>query len=464
MSGGEILALAAGIVMVLVAAVLALAETSLTRLSKARAAALVDEERPGALVLRHLLDDRERALNPVLLLQLSCYLASAAIVGALIQPRLGPWATILVSIATLIVIYVVAVAMPKTWALQHPERAGLLTAPLVNALLLFPPLRWVTRGLIGISNVILPGKGRPGGPAISEDELLAFAQAAAQDEAIEDDEQALIASIIEFGDTVVREVMVPRPDMVSVDNRVTVAEAMETVLAHGYSRLPICGTGIDDVVGVVIAKDLMRAEHNQGASRPIRELVREPYFVPETKRVAELLPEMQARQVHLAIVIDEYGGTAGLVSLEDLIEELVGEIVDEFDHEEAMIEPLPGGDVRVKARMPVDELNELLGAGLPEGHWDTVGGLMFHLLGHVPDEGECTSADGYVLRAEKVQGRRIGRVHVGRAVECQEESSVADPEDGEAEGRENAGTSSSGPAGGAMRGRNDAPDGMRVDQ
>jgi CBS domain containing-hemolysin-like protein len=187
---------------------------------------------------------------------------------------------------------------------------------------------------------------------------------------------------------------------------------MEVVLLNGYSRIPVCGESIDDIVGVIFAKDLMRAERDGHADREVSELLRDPIFVPETKRIAELLPEMQREQFHIAIVVDEYGGTAGLVTLEDLIEELVGEIVDEYDREEPMIEPLPGGSVRVNARMPVDELNELLHAELPEGDWNTIGGLMFHLLGHVPIEGETIVADGHVLRAERVQGRRIGRVHI----------------------------------------------------
>lgn len=414
MTGAEIAGLVVAALLVVFAAVLAVAETSLTHLSLSRARALDEEERKHAATLVRLLEQREATLNPVLFLQLTCYLVAATVLGAVADSYLGLGGLVLVMIVALFVVYIVAVAIPKTWALQHTDRAALTTAPLVRALVRFPPLRWLTRGLIGVANVILPGKGRREGPSISEEELLAFAEAAVSSDAIDADEQALIESIIEFGDTIVREVMVPRPDMVTIDSQFRVADAMEVCLLNGYSRIPVSGEGIDDIVGLIIAKDLMRAERDGHSSEPVGDYYRKLYFVPETKPVADLLPEMQSNQQHLAIVVDEYGGTAGLVTLEDLIEELVGEIVDEFDHEEAMIEPMPDGEVRVNARMPVDEVNEILQTELPEGDWDTVGGLMFHLLGHVPVEGESTESDDCRLHAERVQGRRIGRVRISR--------------------------------------------------
>ncbi len=230
---------------------------------------------------------------------------------------------------------------------------------------------------------------------------------------IEVEERTLIRSIIDFGDTVVREVMVPRPDMTVVSADTPVDSAVATVLARGVSRLPASGDGgIDDIVGIIHSRDLMKASIDGLGSMPCRSLLRDAHYVPETKRVAELLREMQAEKFHMAIVIDEYGSTAGLVTLEDLIEELVGEIVDEFDVEGPRVEPLPGGDVRVDARMPVDEVNELLSIELPEGDWDTVGGLVFSRLGHVPAEGEVLDVDGHSLRAERVVGRRIGRIRI----------------------------------------------------
>jgi putative hemolysin len=188
---------------------------------------------------------------------------------------------------------------------------------------------------------------------------------------------------------------------------------LEVAIQAGYSRIPVYDQGIDDVIGIVYTKDLVRTlQEDSESERTARDLARKAEFVPEGKKVAELMREMQKDKFHMAIVVDEYGGTAGLVTLEDLIEELVGEIVDEFDVEEPSIEALPGGTYRVNARMPLDEVNELLEAEFPEGDWDTIGGFVFNLLGHVPTEGESVEHDGYRLAAEKVQGRRIGRVRI----------------------------------------------------
>jgi CBS domain containing-hemolysin-like protein len=411
-SGAEILAVVAVVVLLGAAIVMALAETSLTHITRAKASSMEEEGVRGASTLRRLLDHPERVLNPVLLLVLLCHLAIATVVAVVVENRFGAGWVAVAALAELLVIYVVGEAAPKTYALQHTPRAAAAVAPVVGAVAGFPPLRWLTRLLIGISNVLLPGRGRSAGPTVTEEELLAFADVAAEAEVIEDEERALIESIIEFGDTVAREVMVPRPDMISVAASFKIADVMEVVILNGYSRLPVYGEGIDDIVGLVYAKDLMRAERDGRGDLEVRELQRPAQFVPETKRVAELLREMQAEKFHMAIVVDEYGGTAGLVTLEDLIEELVGEIVDEYDVEEPPIEPLPGGDVRVNARMSIDELNDLLHAELPEGDWDTVGGLVYSLLGHVPVEGETVEVDGRTLRAERVQGRRIGRVRI----------------------------------------------------
>ena len=415
MTTGEIVLAVLVVVLVGVAAVLAMAETALTHLPMSRAIALEEAGRRGAGILRRLLEGRERVLNPVLLLVVVCHLSAAALVALLANEAFGPLGIVLAVVALAVVLFVVAEAAPKTYALQHTARAALLAAPLVSVLARFPPVRFVTWALIALSNLILPGKGRSAGPVVSEEELLALADVAVSEDVIESEERTLIRSIIDFGDTVVREVMVPRPDMTVVQADVAVDSAIATVLAKGVSRLPASGEGIDDIVGILHSRDLMKASIEGLGSMPCRSLMREAHYVPETKRVAELLREMQAQKFHMAIVIDEYGSTAGLVTLEDLIEELVGEIVDEFDVEDPPLEPLPNGDWRVNARMPLDEVNELLRLDLPEGDWDTIGGLVFNALGHVPAEGEAVEIDGHRLRAERVDNRRIGRVRITRA-------------------------------------------------
>ncbi len=414
MSSSQTLMLAAVVALILMAGFLAMAETSLTRTSRVKALSLVEEKRRGAAALLRLVEQPERFLNPVLLLVLLCHLVAATLVGILSEDLFGPWGVAAAVAFEVVIIFVLAEALPKTYAVQHAEGAALLVAPIVSLIVRIPGVRPLTRGLIGLSNVLIPGRGLEKGPFVSEEELLAMADVAVEEDVIEREERQLIHSIIEFGDTVVREVMVPRPDMVAVEARAGVSDALELVMSAGYSRIPVYEQGIDDIAGILYAKDLMKAVREGRAEEQVRNLARPARFVPETKRVAELMPEMQKSKTHMAIVVDEHGGTAGIVTLEDLLEELVGEIVDEYDVEEPPVEPLPDGGVRVSARMPIDELNDLLAADFPEGDYDTVGGLVYFLLGHVPAEGETVDYDGHRLHAERVQGRRIGRVRVSK--------------------------------------------------
>jgi putative hemolysin len=250
--------------------------------------------------------------------------------------------------------------------------------------------------LIRVANIVLPGKGIKEGPYVTEQELLAMADTAADEAVIEREERRLIHSIIDFGDTVAREVMVPRPDMVTVPVTASVHEAADVASSEGFSRIPVYGTNIDDIVGIAYLKDLMRAEREGRAGVPVPEVMRQAQFVPESKRIAEVMREMQAGKHHLAIVVDEYGGTAGLVTLEDVLEE-----------------HLDSGHLQVDGGLSIDEINELSGVELPQGDWDTVGGLVYSLLGHVPEEGEVARCDSYQLVAQKVEGRRIAQVLIG---------------------------------------------------
>lgn len=421
-------ALMIGAVVVLLAMLvfLAAAETGLTRISRSKASGLADSGKPSGRTLVRLVTHPEEFINPLLLVVLVVQSVQTALTTLVAERLFGGAGVAVALFVNIVLVFVLTEAAPKTWAVQHPVRAALVSARPIHALTRFWPLRLISRGLIGLTNVILPGKGLKQGPFVTEEELLAVADEAAESESIDAEERALIRDIIEFGDTVVREVMVPRTDMVTVASDFRVADVMEVVLLNGYSRVPVCGEGIDDVVGVVYAKDLMRAERDGHEAAEVSTLMRTAGFVPETKRVAELLREMQREQFHMAIVIDEYGGTAGLATLEDLIEELVGEIVDEYDVEDPRVEPLPGGDMRVDGRLSIDEANEVLANPLPEGDWDTVGGLLFHTLGRIAAEGDVVVVDGHELRADRVQGRRITRVRISRPAPAP----VADPQDG----------------------------------
>jgi putative hemolysin len=409
---GDLVLIVVVLVLLAASAILALAETSLVRMSPAKARALVDDGRRGAKVLVRLTENPQGFLNPVLLLVLICQLVVATLVGILAAHWFGAWGVVAATVFEIVVIFVLGEAVPKNWAVHHPERAALFSAPLVAGLVRFWPVRMVSGALIGLANLLIGEQGQYLGSGVTESELLAMADVALEGDVIETEERALIHSIIEFGDTVVREVMVPRPDMVTIGADETVEAVLERALEVGFSRMPVVEQQGDDVVGLAYTKDMIRTVRSGKGEDPVRSHVRIAHFVPETKRVSDLMREMQAETFHLAIVVDEYGGTAGLVTLEDLIEELVGEIVDEFDVEEAQVEELGGGELRVSARLPVDEVNDLIHASLPTGPWDTVGGLVFDLLGHVPAAGESVTVDGMQLVVDRVNGRRIERVRI----------------------------------------------------
>jgi CBS domain containing-hemolysin-like protein len=396
--------------------VLAMAETSLVRMSRIKAKSLVDEKRRGARQLARLVENPANFLNPILLLVLICQLVSATLVGIVAVHLFGALGVVFGIVFEVVVIFVFFEAVPKNWAVQHADRAALLSAPIVGALIRFPPIRWLSALLIGLANRIIgvaddDGEGMPRS-YITDSELKAMADVAHEEKVIEKEERTFIHSIIDFGDTVAREVMTPRPDMVTVEADASVRDALEAALGAGYSRIPVEEEGIDDIIGIAYAKDLVRDERAGKTNQAVRDSMRPPKFVPESKEVSDLLREMQEEKFHMAIVVDEYGGTAGLITLEDLLEELVGDIVDEFDVEEPTVERLEDGSVLVSALYSVDDADELLGAELPHGPWDTVGGLMLDLAGRVPSQGDSVEVDGFRLTAVDVRGRRIGRVRI----------------------------------------------------
>ena len=415
--GGLAGVVATVLVLVVLAGFFAMAETALTRMNRMKVVALQEEGRRGAKALLKVVNAPERYINPILLLVLVCHTLMATLVGTVVGPY-GLVGFVASYIVELVVIFVIAESGPKTFAVQRTERAALLAAPAIVAIASFPPIRFLTKGLIGLANLIFPGSGSPVGPSTSEQELLALATEAESEDVIETEERVLIHSIIEFGDTITREVMVARPDMASVEARSSVDDALEILLLAGYSRMPVHNRSIDDIRGLVYLKDLVRASRDGKGSDPVEAIVREAKIVPETKRVAVLMREMQLGKFHMAVVVDEYGGVAGVVTLEDLIEELVGDIVDEYDDEEPLIKDLGDGAWSVAGTIPVNEINEKLRLSVPEDDdWDTLGGYLFHRLGHVPDIGERVESDGHVFTVEKMGANRIDRIRVELASE-----------------------------------------------
>ncbi len=396
----------------LVGAEAALAQTSPSRIELLEDVAFKKRDR----VLR-LLKDPEALLNPLRLVVVMLQVTEVTIVTVLAYEWLGWPGLIGPALLNAVVLFIVTEVGPRTLGILHADRLAVALAGPISGLVGSYPIRLVSRALIGFTNWLVPGKGLRKGPFSTPGEFIALADAALEDAVIEKDERDLIESVIEFGATIVREVMVPRTDMTTVQREVAVDEALEICSAAGFSRLPVVGDGTDDIVGLIYMKDLIRAELDDRGRDRSDEHLRVARFVPETKSVSTLLKEMQQESFHLAMAVDEYGGIAGLVTLEDLIEELVGEIVDEYDKEEPLMVRQTDGSLRVDGRMLIDELNDLGTITLPEGDFDTVGGLVFDLFGRVPLVGETAEVDGYRLRVDRVHGRRITRVHVARIVE-----------------------------------------------
>jgi CBS domain containing-hemolysin-like protein len=336
------------------------------------------------------------------------------------------------------VLYVLTGIGPRILGRQH-ERAVALAA----ADVLYPVTRIlgpIPRLLLALGRVLTPGRGSRDAFG-TEEELRGLVDLLEQRQVIEPGARAMIHSVFELGDTIVREVMVPRTDMVFVERDKTLRQALSLALRSGFSRIPVVGENQDDVIGIAYLKDLVTIsqEHpEQESVGTVTSVMRPATFVPESKPVDELLREMQQLRIHLAIVIDEYGGTAGLVTIEDILEEIVGEITDEYDHEQPTVEWLSPDRARVTARLPVTDLEELFGATIEAEDVETVGGLLAHALGRVPIAGSQATVAGLKLTAESLAGRRnrIGTVTVERAgVTAQQAAAAAGDEAEPAGGR-----------------------------
>jgi CBS domain containing-hemolysin-like protein len=400
-------------VLLMLSGFFAMSETSLTRMSKSRSRSLREEGRHGAKALVALTESPEKFLNPLLLLVLICQLVSATMVGVLAGHLFGAAGVFVATAGEVIVIFVAFEAIPKNFAIQHPDEAALVSAPVVGRILRFWPVRWISVALLAVADAVIGLFGPKGqSQRMTESEVLAMADVAHEDAAIESEERNFIHSVIEFGDTIVREVMVPRTDIVEVDDTATARDALEVAINSGRSRLPVLGAGIDDVVGIVNLRLLAELVADDKGAALVRDHMSEAQFVPETKRVASLLNEIRNAKSHLFIVVDEYGGTAGLVTLEDVLEELVGEITDESDPSVEDDDRSPGGAIELSGRLNIDDANDEYGLDLPKDGWDTVGGLVLDLKGGVPDVGDILVTGHYRLIVVRMEGRRVEEVRV----------------------------------------------------
>ncbi|MDE3009045.1 MAG: HlyC/CorC family transporter [Acidobacteriota bacterium] len=413
-SGDTALALSVGVLLVL-SGFFAMAETALTRTNKSRARSLRDQGRRGAKALVVLTESPERFLNPLLLLILICQLVSATMVGVLAGHLFGAAGVFVATALEVIIIFVAFEAIPKNYAVQHQDEAALLSAPVIGRLLAFAPIRLLSSVLLSVADAVIALVGGTGSSSrVTESEILAMADVAHEDLAIASEERNFIHSVIEFGDTIVREVMVPRIDIVDVPSGATIRDALDLAIETGRSRIPVLGESVDDVVGMVNLRHLARLVANGQGDELVDAHMGQASFVPETKRVASLLSEIRQSKVHLFVVVDEYGGTAGLVTLEDVLEELVGEITDESDPsvEELDEARTIEGGLELSGRLNIDDANEEFGLALEKDGWDTVGGLVLDLAGGVPSVGEVFATRHYRLTVVRMDGRRIESVLV----------------------------------------------------
>lgn len=414
-------------VCVLLAGLLAAVEQAFRGFSKARAERLVEEGRTGAKRLLVMTSDPAPYVNTALLVRAMFEVTAVVLVTIVVASHTdATWQRILWPILIMVVVSFVLIGVaPRTLGRQHAERVALAFAGPLSALTTV--LGPISSLMILLGNVITPGKGFTDGPFSSEEELRELVDFAGDSDVIEDSERNMIHSVFDLGDTIVKEVMVPRNHMVYIEQSKTLRQGVSLALRSGFSRIPVIGDDLDDVVGVLYLKDMIRRTYDNPkaqASETVAGLMRKPTFCPDSKPVTDLLSEMQRTRSHVVIVVDEFGGTAGLATIEDILEEIVGEIVDEYDREVPPFVELGEGRYRVSSRLSLDDLGDLFGVEIEDDDVDTVLGLMGKILNKVPIPGSVVERDGLQIVAERGTGRRnaIQTVVVSRV----EESDPAD--------------------------------------
>ncbi|HVW40555.1 MAG TPA: hemolysin family protein [Amycolatopsis sp.] len=404
------------VALVLLGGVFAAADAAVSTVSAARVDGLIRMGSPGARQLAAVVAERRRHINLLLLLRMICELTATVLVTVVFLRWIAPvaLAVVVAAVVMVVVSFVLIGVGPRTIGRQHPYRVGAAVAGPVRAIgTVLGPL---SRLLILVGNAITPGQGFREGPFSSEIELRELVDLAQERGVVEPGEREMIHSVFELGDTVAREVMVPRTEIVWIEQDKTVRQALALSLRTGFTRIPVVAESVDDIVGVLNLKDLVRASLDDGSARPVAELMYPASFVPDSKRLDDLLKEMQVSHNHMAIAVDEYGGTAGLLTIEDILEEIVGEITDESDLEERPpVEHLDEHTLRVSARLSVDDLGELFGLELDDHDVETVGGLLAQRLGRVPLPGAEAEVDGLRLHAEGGKDRR-GRMRITTVV------------------------------------------------
>ncbi|WP_258723690.1 hemolysin family protein [Cellulomonas sp. NS3] len=411
------------VVGIALAAALSAGEVAVVRVTRAAVTELFAERRPGAARVHRLTEHPGEVASSAAFVRLLAEMTATVCLTLVVASRpLAWWVVLLVAGALCAVVaYLLVRVSPRTFGRQHPVTVLVGLAPLLAA----------THALVGWVARASPGAGRTA--ELDEDELREMVQRVSESEGIEEDERDMFRSVLELGDTLTREVMVPRTDMVTTEAGTPLRKVLSLLLRSGYSRVPVVGESVDDVRGVLYLKDLVRRQHDDPASAdaPAASIARPAVFVPESKPADDLLREMQAGSSHMAIVVDEYGGVAGLVTIEDALEEIVGELTDEHDPSGPVVEDLGDGTFRVPARLGKDELGELLELHVEDDDVDSAGGLLAKALGKVPLPGSAGDIHGLHLVAERTQGRRkqVATLLVSRSATSADDAPDDIPED-----------------------------------
>ncbi len=387
---------------VVVAALASAADAALTAISRHRVSAMLHDGRPRAETVTRLLDDPGRFKATTLTLNTAAAMVATALTLAAAWPWGAAWWLPILSLAGLLLVFlIVGEALPKAIATARPAQTATFVAPLLNA---FAVLLRPVSGLVNL--VVRPVVGGSGNMLVSEEELKMLVNVGEEEGVIERNEREMIEDILVFGDTLVREVMVPRVDLVALPMTHSVAQAVNLVLSGVHSRIPVYRDTIDNIVGILYVRDLLPLLRDGQHGRLVGEIVRPVYYVPETMKVADLLRNLQARKVHMAVVVDEYGGTAGLATIEDVLEEIVGDIQDEYDREEPTIEQLDTTTWLVDGRISLDDLNDHTGLHLATEEVDSLGGLVYEQLGSIPQVGDTVEVGDVTITVRSVQGLR----------------------------------------------------------
>ncbi|HSO70223.1 MAG TPA: hemolysin family protein [Arachnia sp.] len=423
MTQSEWIELGIALACALAASILAAVETAVSVTTKARAERMADHDSRGAERIKLIAQDPAPSINAVMFTRMTLEITSIVLAGLVVFTQFQmDWQRALVTIGVMLAVsFILWGVAPRTLGRQNPERTMRMFAPLVSGLTtLFGPIAQL---MILLGNALTPGRGYADGPFATEAELRDLVDIAEKQELIEAGESKMIHSVFELGDTLVKEVMVPRTDVVFVKQDTTLRQLLSLALRSGFSRIPVVGTDLDDILGIIYLKDVSKRVYDFPDSErreTVAELMRPATFCPDSKPVSNLLRDMQLSHSHLVVVVDEFGGTAGLATIEDILEEIVGEIVDEYDLDAPVIADLGEGRYRISSRLPVDELGALFGVDLDDDDVETVGGLMAKQLNVVPIPGARTVVGDIELIADRAVGRRhqIGTVLARRLTEA----------------------------------------------